>query len=212
MHSLHSRSRVLANWRNLIIASDRATFNVNGNPYQLVINETANCTLETYSWTIPSNLNTTAPKYLLGLFDGDADLGTDGIADYGWMYWSPYFYVQEKSSTTSASSRATVTVLVTGAAATIVTTPISSPTSSPNSSSESTKIGVGVGVGVGVALLIALGLGWFLNRLKKSRSNGDGGNYKPTPTAELPDTYLAELPIKEPVAERSEAKVVYEVE
>ncbi|KAJ5413800.1 hypothetical protein N7509_000427 [Penicillium cosmopolitanum] len=174
--------------------------------------------MESYSWTIPLNIDTAAPKYLLGLFDGDAELGTDAIADYGWISWSPYFYVREKSSTTSASSSVTVTTPVTGTAATITNTPIFSPNSSPNSSSESTKIGVGVGVGIGVALLIALGFGWFLNRLKKSRRNGEGVNYEeggnnePTPTAELPDTYLSELPIKEPVAIPSQANMVHEVE
>ncbi|KAJ5712617.1 hypothetical protein N7493_009085 [Penicillium malachiteum] len=76
-----------------------ATFSKDSSLYQLIYNETANCTLEQYTWAIPSDFNTSNPEYQIGLFDGGAIRGDD---NNGWRAWSPIFYVRDKSDAISA--------------------------------------------------------------------------------------------------------------
>ncbi|KAJ5219723.1 hypothetical protein N7468_008927 [Penicillium chermesinum] len=92
----------------------RATFTTDSNLYQLVSNTTANCTLEQYTWAIPSDFNTTNPEYQIGLFDGEANLGDNGIPLNGFISWTPAFYVRPKAEATSALKTASATGLVTG--------------------------------------------------------------------------------------------------
>ncbi|KAJ5993499.1 hypothetical protein N7451_009223 [Penicillium sp. IBT 35674x] len=144
-----------------------ATFSTTSTLYQIVSNTTANCTLEQYSWAIPSDFNTSSPQYQIGLFDGSALRGDN---NNGWRAWSPLFYIRDKADAVSASKTASVSGLLTATAhisPTATTTSSSTSTSSSHSSSNSTAIGVGVGVGVGVAALIALGLFWFFWRRRK---------------------------------------------
>ena len=183
-----------------------------------MVNETANCTLEQYSWAIPSDFNTSNPEYQLGLFDGSSLRGTDGNAFYGWLSWSPNFYVKDNTSTSSAASTATATGLITGTgqssptAATSSTTSSSTSPSDSHSTSDSTKIGIGVGVGVGAAVVIALLVVWFfLSRRKKNLGNSNIG-YEPAQTSELPNTFVSELAAKEPVADPPKSRMIHEVE
>lgn len=151
-----------------------ATFSTTSTLYQIVSNTTANCTLEQYSWAIPSDFNTSSPQYQIGLFDGSAVRGDN---NNGWRAWSPLFYIRDKSDAVSASATASVSGLLTATAQTSPTATATSSSStksststsnsSSQSSSNSTAIGVGVGVGVGVAALIALGLFWFFWRRRK---------------------------------------------
>ncbi|KAJ5650383.1 uncharacterized protein N7484_004106 [Penicillium longicatenatum] len=150
-----------------------ATFSTSSTLYQIVTNTTANCTLEQYSWAIPSDFNTSNPQYQIGLFDGSAVRGDN---NNGWRAWSPLFYIRDKSDAVSASITASVSGLLTATAETSPTATATSSSStkssttsnaSSQSSSNSTAIGVGVGVGVGVAALIALGLFWFFWRRRK---------------------------------------------
>lgn len=155
----------------LTLAVD-ATFSTSSTLYQIVSNTTANCTLEQYSWAIPSDFNTSSPQYQIGLFDGSALRGDN---NNGWRAWSPLFYIRDKTDAVSASKTASVSGLLTATAQTSPTatatssssTTASTSTSSSHSSSNSTAIGVGVGVGVGAAALIALGLFWFFWRRRK---------------------------------------------
>lgn len=146
-------------------------------------NTSANCTLEQYTWAIPSHFNTTDPLYQLGLFDGAAKLGDNNTPLNGWIAWSPDFYVRKKSEATSASASASATGMITGtgslasATATATTTSSASPSSSADSSSSNaTSIGVGVGVGVGGAALIAAGAFWFFWRRRKAQKAGTTGD------------------------------------
>ncbi|KAL3262373.1 hypothetical protein ABHI18_002835 [Aspergillus niger] len=52
--------------------------------YQLVVDETANYTLEEYSWAIPKEFNNTAnPEYQIGLFNPSVLHGADGNDLFG---------------------------------------------------------------------------------------------------------------------------------
>ncbi|GLA38974.1 hypothetical protein AnigIFM63309_006300 [Aspergillus niger] len=52
--------------------------------YQLVVDETANYTLEEYSWAIPKEFNnTTNPEYQIGLFNPSVLHGADGNDLFG---------------------------------------------------------------------------------------------------------------------------------
>lgn len=191
-----------------------ATFSETSSLYQIVTNSTANCTLEQYSWAIPSNFNTSNPEYQIGLFDGRAIRGDN---DNGWRAWSPLFYVRDKTSTVSASRTASATGLLT---ATAETSPTNSATSSSSSSSlsssspsnhgkgssHSTAIGVGVGVGVGCAALIALGAFWFIWRRRRSENATllmNSGPKNRGKSVELSGRPLSELPV---VAGNTDAK------
>ncbi|KAJ5953315.1 hypothetical protein N7454_000211 [Penicillium verhagenii] len=180
-----------------------ATFSTDSVLYQIVTNTTANCTLEQYSWAIPSDFNTSNPQYQIGLFDGSALRGDN---NNGWRAWSPLFYVRDKASVVTASS--TVTGLLTATAETSPTatatsttstqSSTSTSTSSGHSSSNSTAIGVGVGVGVGVAALAALGLFWFCWRRRKYNAvNQD--HHETAEAAELPARSRSELPGAVPI-------------
>ncbi|KAJ5760280.1 hypothetical protein N7520_007436 [Penicillium odoratum] len=178
-----------------------ATFSTTSSLYQIVENSTANCTLEQYSWAIPSDFNTTDPAYQIGLFDGSALRGDN---NNGWRAWSPLFYVRDKESAVSASRTASVSGLLT---ATVGTSPTatapstnsatSTSTSSSHSSSNSTAIGVGVGVGVGAAALIGLGLFWFLWRRRKYNAV----NQDHPDSAEIAGRQRSELPGAIPMTE-----------
>jgi hypothetical protein len=154
-----------------------ASFTTTSSLYRLVVNETANCTLEQYSWAIPSDFNTTDPRYQIGLFDATAKLGTSGVALYGWIAWSPSFYVRDKSTTTTSTSATSTsaTALLTGTGE--PAPPTSTPTSTSTSSSNSSKIGIGVGVGVGGAAVILLLLlaFYFFRRRRRANANPQEG-------------------------------------
>ncbi|RAH71630.1 uncharacterized protein BO66DRAFT_54330 [Aspergillus aculeatinus CBS 121060] len=184
-----------------------AKFTTTSSLYQLVVNETANCTLEQYTWAIPSDFNTTNPQYQIGLFNATAKLGTYGIDLYGWISWSDYFYVREKgaATTTTASTTATSTgsAQSTGAATSGSSSTTSSPASSHSSSSSSSSVGIGVGVGVGVGAAAVIGaLAFFFLRRRKKRQRAT-----PIPTqetSEVAGSPLYELPApakKQPVPE-----------
>ncbi|KAJ5083487.1 hypothetical protein N7456_012914 [Penicillium angulare] len=184
------------------IVSD-ATFSETSSLYQIVANTTANCTLEQYSWAIPTDFNTSNPEYQIGLFDGGAIRGDN---NNGWRAWSPVFYVRDKTSAVSASRTATTTGLLTATAETspsnTATSSSSASTSSSSSnhntgSSNSTAIGVGVGVGVGCAALIALGAFWFIWRRRKARVAKDSFGPDTSGSAELPGSgrHPSELPV-----------------
>ncbi|RAH58046.1 hypothetical protein BO85DRAFT_487860 [Aspergillus piperis CBS 112811] len=163
--------------------------------YQLVVNKTANCTLEEYSWAIPKEFNTTNPEYQIGLFNASVLLGADGIALFGWQAWSPDFYVRPAStSTTDATNTATGTASQTSTTSLSPASVSASVSSSPEPESQSSNtntVGIGVGVGVGVAALagILLGAYYFMRRRRKARiysqSFWDGQQRMP---AELPVT------------------------
>ncbi|KAJ5785376.1 uncharacterized protein N7503_010588 [Penicillium pulvis] len=178
-----------------------ATFSTTSTLYQIVSNTTANCTLEQYSWAIPSDFNTSSPEYQIGLFDGSALRGDN---NNGWRAWSPDFYIRDKSDAVSASKTASVSGLLTATAQTsptAATTSSSTSTSSSHSSSNSTAIGVGVGVGVGVAALIALGLFWFLWRRRKYNAlNQDHQDH--SDVAEMSGRDRSELPGAIPMTDR----------
>ncbi|KAJ5714748.1 uncharacterized protein N7483_011929 [Penicillium malachiteum] len=191
-----------------------ATFSKDSSLYQLIYNATANCTLEQYTWAIPSDFNTSNPQYQIGLFDGGAIRGDD---DNGWRAWSPLFYVRDKSDAISASQTASATGLVTGtgqasatatatATATSATTNTSpSSTSSTSStsnhkSSNPTAIGVGVGVGVGVgaaALIMAFIAFWYWRRRQRRGVALASDDPHPIGSTELQARHLVELPVNE---------------
>ncbi|OJJ51824.1 hypothetical protein ASPZODRAFT_138881 [Penicilliopsis zonata CBS 506.65] len=163
--------------------------------YRLVVNETANCTLELYSWAIPADFNTTDPQYQIGLFNASVLRGADGIALFGWQAWSPYFYVRD-ATTTAATATATATATTastalltgTGETATSTSPSTSAPTFtsaslSTSAMSNTTKIGIGVGVGVGAAAIV-IGLVWFL--LRRRRTALKDGLVPPTEPSEPP--------------------------
>lgn len=180
------------------------TFSTTSSLYQIVSNTTANCTLEQYTWAIPSDFDVSNPKYQIGLFDGGAIRGDN---NNGWRSWSPAFYVREKNSAISASMTATTTGLLTATAqtsATVTATPTTTSSSSAtattsssnhnSSGSSSTAVGVGVGVGVGCAALIAAGAFWFIWRRRRgkrgTRLDEDG---RPGESVELPVKPVQEL-------------------
>ncbi|KAJ5676263.1 hypothetical protein N7462_009160 [Penicillium macrosclerotiorum] len=200
-----------------------ATFSETSSLYQIITNSTANCSLELYSWAIPSNLNTSNPEYQIGLFDGAAFRGTYGIEDYGWISWSPFFYVRDKTSAISASKTASVTSLLTGTGETSPTTHSTSTSTSSSSSSSSSSsdgaavattasssdqtpssnsaaVDAGIGVGVGAAALIVLGLVWFFWRRRNSKRTGTDNQQ--SQTSELPGRPVFELPTAIPVTEK----------
>ncbi|PWY87229.1 hypothetical protein BO94DRAFT_624406 [Aspergillus sclerotioniger CBS 115572] len=172
--------------------------------YQLVVDDTANCTLEEFSWAIPDDFNTTDPQYQIGLFNASVLLGADGVPLFGWQAWNPDFYVRPVSSTTTtdaSSTTSTVAATATGGNTTTTTSATSlstfsaSPTSSSvsdDSTSNSETIGIGVGVGVGVAALAAVLLGAFYLRRRRKKaqtpSQGLGG---------VRQQYIQELPATE---------------
>ncbi|PWY87713.1 hypothetical protein BO70DRAFT_200925 [Aspergillus heteromorphus CBS 117.55] len=173
--------------------------------YQLVVNETANCTLEQYSWAIPGDLNVTDPEYQIGLFNASVELGADGIALFGWQSWSPDFYIQEANASSTATATATNTMAMT--AMTSATT-ASSTSSAPSSSSSATShththtssvntVAIGAGVGVGAAALagICFGVLYFLRRRRKTRALSQrSGNVTDLPAYELPVPTKQSLP------------------
>ncbi|PYH96821.1 hypothetical protein BO71DRAFT_417546 [Aspergillus ellipticus CBS 707.79] len=170
--------------------------------YQLVVNETANCTLEQYSWAIPGDFNTTNPEYQIGLFNASVLLGADGNAFFGWQSWSPDFYVREVNSSTVTSTTVTANATGTATTASLTSSAQATSSSSPSASlgthsSSSNTVAIGVGVGVGVAGLagICFGALYFLRRRRKthipSQSSGDDD------TTELPPYELA-APTKPP--------------
>ncbi|RHZ57665.1 uncharacterized protein CDV56_101347 [Aspergillus thermomutatus] len=191
-----------------------ASFSTSSSLYRLVVNDTANCTLEQYSWAIPADFNTTNPQYQVGLFDASAKLGTAGVALYGWKSWSPYFYVREKSttttSTTATGTSATALLTGTGESAPSGVTATSTSTST-SSGSNSSKIGIGVGVGVGGAAVILLLLFavYFLRR--RRRANPQEG--APAPIPETMSMAPAELPAVElPGNKKQQRNVLYEMQ
>ncbi|PYI22564.1 hypothetical protein BO86DRAFT_162708 [Aspergillus japonicus CBS 114.51] len=181
-----------------------AKFTTTSSLYQLVVNETANCTLEQYTWAIPSDFNTTNPQYQIGLFNATAKLGTYGIDLYGWISWSDYFYVREKGTATTTATTSSTTATSTGSAQStgVATSITSSSASSHSSSSSSSSVGIGVGVGVGVGAAAVIGaLAFFFLRRRKKRQRA------PVPTqetSEVAGSPLYELPApakKQPVQE-----------
>ncbi|RAL04038.1 uncharacterized protein BO80DRAFT_422418 [Aspergillus ibericus CBS 121593] len=164
-----------------------AEFTTNSALYQLVVNDTANCTLEEYSWAIPNDFNTTDPEYQIGLFNASVLLGADGNALFGWQAWSPDFYVRAVSTTTTGTSSTTTTVAASATSSNTSTTtsattfPSSSATpsssaASDNHTSNTETIGIGVGVGVGVAALagVLLGVFYLLRRRQKAQVPSQG--------------------------------------
>ncbi|KAE8152683.1 hypothetical protein BDV25DRAFT_150588 [Aspergillus avenaceus] len=148
-----------------------AQFTTGGSLYKLVVNKTANCSLEQYSWAIPPDFNTTNPQYQIGLFDGTVRLGTADVPLFGWINWSPYFYVRDKSSSLSTSTTAASTSTI-PSTATSDTAPTSSASSSSSTDSDSTSprnLGIGIGVGVGGFALLLLLAFYLLRRRKKAR-------------------------------------------
>ncbi|RDH28817.1 hypothetical protein BDQ94DRAFT_174482 [Aspergillus welwitschiae] len=172
--------------------------------YQLVVNETANCTLEEYSWAIPTDFNTTNPEYQIGIFNASVLLGADGNALFGWQAWSPDFYVRPASTTSTADSTSTATSTATGtetstASETSTTSLSSASTSASASSSSETQsqksnintVGIGVGVGVGVAALAGILLGaYYLSRRRRKAQipPQSFGPVQQRPPVELPAT------------------------
>ncbi|GIJ82133.1 hypothetical protein Asppvi_000636 [Aspergillus pseudoviridinutans] len=175
-----------------------AVFNTSSNLYRLVTNKTANCTLEQYTWTIPTNFNTTNPQYQFGLFDASAKLGTGGNGLYGWLAWSPFFYVRDKSNVLMTSTSTNALLTGTGTAATLTASASTSATSTPTDgrtdSSNSKTLGIGVGVGVGGAAVILLVLlAVFFTRRRRRKYIPAQGEPNPTETSGMP----VELPGQE---------------
>lgn len=200
-----------------------AEFTQDSEPYQRVTNETANCTLEKYSWAISPSLNTTNPAYQIGLFNATAKLGTYDVNLYGWLAWSPFFYVRSKSATaTDTAPKSTPNA----SEFSITPTPSSTSPSDNNDASScdsSWKVGVGVGVGVcvaGLALIFVL-VFYLLRRRKKRHSQIQEAAELPAQPemaapAELPATSTrAELPANEvqskPAATRGNPRSLYEM-
>lgn len=196
-----------------------ARFSTTSSVFRLIVNETANCTMEQYSWAIPLDLDITNPKYLVGLFNASVDRGTYDIDLYGWEAWSPFFYVREESASSSTATGISTTTLLsetgeprptpsaTPPLTSSSTSSTSSSTASPtatSSDSDSTdvKIGVGVGVGVGGAIILALLLAWFFVRRRKKSRQGQVGPAMAMPPpaqtgpAELTGSGVAEAPAK----------------
>ncbi|PYI03347.1 hypothetical protein BO78DRAFT_421594 [Aspergillus sclerotiicarbonarius CBS 121057] len=178
-----------------------AEFTTDSALYQLVVNNTANCTLEEYSWAIPDDFNTTDPQYQIGLFNASVLLGADGNALFGWQAWSPDFYVRPVSTTTTGatSTATTVAASATGDNTIITTSATSVPSSSAspsssaadNNTSNAETIGIGVGVGVGAAALagVLLGVFYLLRRRKKAPNSPQSlGSARQQCIQELPAT------------------------
>ncbi|RAL16093.1 uncharacterized protein BO97DRAFT_182797 [Aspergillus homomorphus CBS 101889] len=183
-----------------------AKFTTTSSLYQLIVNDTANCTLEQYTWAIPSGFNTTNPQYQIGLFNATAKLGTYGIDLYGWISWSDYFYVREKgaaTTTTTTSSTTSTGSTLTTSTATDGSSVTTSPASSHSSSSSSNSVGIGVGVGVGVGAAAILGaLAFFLLRRRSKKKQRVVAPAQET--SEVAGSPLYELPApakKQPVPE-----------
>ncbi|PYH40369.1 uncharacterized protein BP01DRAFT_222043 [Aspergillus saccharolyticus JOP 1030-1] len=183
-----------------------AQFTTRSSLYQLVINDTANCTMEQYTWAIPSDFNTTNPQYQIGLFNATAKLGTYGVDLYGWISWSDYFYVREKgAATTTTTTTSSTTATSTGS------TQTTSTASSHGGGSNSNSVGIGVGVGVGVGAAAVIGvLGFFfLRRRRKTRQKA------PTPTqetSEVAGSPLYELPAPANKQTVQEGSQMYELQ
>ncbi|KAJ6153722.1 hypothetical protein N7470_006681 [Penicillium chermesinum] len=177
----------------------RATFTTDSNLYQLVSNTTANCTLEQYTWAIPSDFNTTNPEYQIGLFDGEANLGDNGIPLNGFISWTPAFYVRPKAEATSALKTASATGLVTGTGTALHQPPHGNKRINPFKHAWP-HLGIGLGVGLGCAALIALAAFVFFWRRRKDKQAADlagdeKGGVDGSDTAELSGTSksIAEL-------------------
>ncbi|RHZ55391.1 hypothetical protein CDV55_105015 [Aspergillus turcosus] len=176
-----------------------ASFTTTSSLYRLVVNETANCTLEQYSWAIPSDFNTTDPRYQIGLFNASAKLSTAGIPLYGWIAWSPFFYVRDKSTTTTSptATGTSTTALLTGTGEPAPSGAAATPTSTSTSSSDSSKIGIGVGVGVGgaaVLLLLLLAVYFFRRRRRANPQEGASAGVPDTPSMTAAELPAVELP------------------
>ncbi|RMJ27668.1 hypothetical protein PHISP_01453 [Aspergillus sp. HF37] len=204
------------------IDSANARFSATDNIFRLVVNESANCTLEQYSWAIPPGFDTSNPKYQIGLFDATVDAGAFGNPLSGWIVWSPLFYVRKlMSDTTTATAATSSTLTTTPLTETGTGQPAPTPTPTATSSSSSSEggsgasdatnvqIGVGVGVGVGGFLLVLL-FGWFLLRRWKRARQSQPGITPPPPISTAP----AELDVKEVGQEPAETKgrTVYELQ
>ncbi|GFF89618.1 hypothetical protein IFM61392_09744 [Aspergillus lentulus] len=162
-----------------------AVFNTSSNLYRLVTNKTANCTLEQYTWTIPTDFDTTDPQYQFGLFDASAKLGTAGNNLYGWLAWSPFFYVRDKTSSTNALLTGTGTAATSTASASVPA--MSTPTHEKTGSSNSKTLGIGVGVGVGgTAVILLVLLAVFCTRRRRRKYIPAQGRPNPAETSGMP--------------------------
>ncbi|KAH8695559.1 hypothetical protein BGW36DRAFT_204425 [Talaromyces proteolyticus] len=136
----------------------------------------SNCTLDQYNWTIPSTFNTTDPQYQFGIFNASTKRGTDGIPLFGFMSWSPPFYVYNKTTSAATSplspaftqsAMGDVGTTTSSVTSTSLTSTQALPASSiPASDSLSTgaKTGIGVGVTIGVIALAVPALLFFFRR------------------------------------------------
>ncbi|QKX63058.1 uncharacterized protein TRUGW13939_10226 [Talaromyces rugulosus] len=183
----------LSRWGGALVGDilEGALFSLGGSIYRTTNYSSSNCILDQYNWTIPLSFNTTDPQYLIGLFNASTVRGMDGNDLWGFMGWSPIFYVEPTTTTTTTTTTTaagTTTTTTTTAAGTTTTTAAvaagaatataakpdannnpaatttSSASSSPTSSSDSAGLsgGTKAGIGVGVALGVLALVGVFI--------------------------------------------------
>ncbi|KAK2766903.1 hypothetical protein FQN54_006218 [Arachnomyces sp. PD_36] len=152
--------------------AEGAVFSTSSSLYRLY-SPSDGCTLQQYNWTIPSDLDTSNPRYQLGLFNADTERGADGVELAGFLSWSPYFYLGPEPEPTSAP---TTLIATDNGRPTETSAPANSITSSPSpspppssSSGLSTGATAGIAAGAGVVgLALLIFLFWFFRRRRSA--------------------------------------------